>query len=288
MSLSLCVTTNKHFLETHLLNRKIEMSARGQHNLQLVRATTNPVDAETGQLFLLKGDATQENLNLEIPSEMQVPTAWHYDNQPFQLKILHFNDLHGHAARVSSKESTPVFSKMVSRIQHIRSTCRENLFAGVLVLSGGDDIIGSPFDLLAGKDSQSYQVHAGYHLYSKAGVAASVLGNHEFDLGLDLLAYAIRKDAAFPILSANIKPNKQLEKLCNLAAIFYLKGVRVGVIGLTTPAATLRSRQGSEFEIVDPIPVVKRLLPIVRSLSDVVIILSHLGLSLNSSSASVA
>lgn len=263
-------------------------SDTGQQNLRLVYATTNPVDSETGQLFLLKGDATQENLNLEIPAGTQLPTAWHYDNRPFQLKILHFNDLHGQVARISRKENAPVFSKMVSRVQQARSTCRGSLFAGVLVLSGGDDIIGTPCDLLVGKDPQSYQVHAGYHLYSKAGVAASVLGNHEFDLGLDLLAHAIRKDAAFPILSANIKPNKQLGKVCDPAAIFYLKGVRIGIIGLTTPAATLRSRQGSEFEIVDPIPVVKRLLPVVRSLSDVVIILSHLGLSLDSSSASVA
>ncbi len=266
----------------------METRDTGQQNLLLVHGTANPADPEAGQLFLLKGDATRENLNLEIPAELQIPAAWHYDRQPFQLKILHFNDLHGQVARISRKENTPVFSKMVSHIQHTRSTCQGNPFAGVLVLSGGDDSIGSPFDMLVGKDPQSYQVHAGYQLYSKAGIAASVLGNHEFDLGLDLLAHAIRKDAGFPILSANIKPNRQLENVCDPAAIFYLKGIRIGVIGLTTPAAAMRSRQGSEFEIVDPIPVVKRLLPIVRSLSDVVIILSHLGLSLSSSSASVA
>ncbi len=266
----------------------METSDTGQQNLLLVRATVNPTDAETGQLFLLKGDATGENLNLEISTGAQLPAAWHYDDQPFQLKILHFNDLHGQVARIGRNENTPVFSKMVSRIQYTRSTYQGNPFAGVLVLSGGDDSIGTPFDLLIGKTPENYQVHAGYRLYSKAGVAASVLGNHEFDLGLDLLAHAIRKDAAFPILSANIKPNRQLENACDPAAIFYLKGIRIGVIGLTTPAATLRCRQGSEFEIVDPIPVVKRLLPIVRSLSDIVIILSHLGLSLSSSSASMA
>lgn len=266
----------------------METTDIGQQNLRLVRAATNPADTEISQLFLLKGDATRENLNLEISAEAQIPATWHYDRQPFQLKILHFNDLHGQVARISRTENTPVFSKMVSRIQQARSTCRGNPFAGVLVLSSGDDIIGTPFDMLVGKDPESYQIHAGYHLYSKAGVAASVLGNHEFDLGLDLLGHAIRKDAGFPILSANLKPNKQLETVCDPAAIYCLKGVRIGVIGLTTPAATMRCRQGSEFEIVDPIPVMKRLLPIVRSLSDVVIILSHLGLSLNSSSASVA
>jgi 5'-nucleotidase / UDP-sugar diphosphatase len=139
---------------------------------------------------------------------------------------------------------------------------------------------------LAGNDLASYQIHAGYHLYSKAGIDAANVGNHEFDLGLDLLAHAIRTDASFPVLAANLRPTPQLEGLCYPAAIFIVKGVRVGVIGLTTPAHN-RSRRGSKYELVDPIPVMKRLLPIVRSLSDVVILLSHLGQSLKSTAAPV-
>jgi 5'-nucleotidase/UDP-sugar diphosphatase len=259
----------------------------GEHILRLVRRVPNPAGADGAQLFILKGDATREPLSLEIPAGMQITPPWRYDSQPFRLKILHFNDLHGNILHIGRNENIPVFSKIVSRIRQTRLTCQENPFATVLVLSGGDDIIGSPFDMLVSSDPESYQVHPGYRLYSKAGIDAAVLGNHEFDLGLDFLAQAIRKDTSFPILSANLRPTEQLEKVCDPAAIFILKGIRIGIIGLTTPAEK-RSRQGSEFEIVDPIPVVKRLLPIVRSLCDVVIILSHLGQSLRSSSASMA
>ncbi len=263
------------------------MAASDSSGLRLVRGTVNPIIAQDRQLFLLKGDATQEHVHLADSAEMQIPAIWHYDRHPFQLKILHFNDLHGQIARVSHTESVPVFSKLVSYIEQSRATCQENPNAAVIVLAGGDDMIGTPFDLLLSRDLHQYLIHPGYHAYSTAGIDASVLGNHEFDLGLDFLAHAIRRDANFPVLAANLKPTKQLAQVCDPAAIIYLKGVRIGLIGLTTPTADLRSRPGSEFEIVDPIPVVKNLLPIIRQLSDIVIILSHLGLHLNSPSAPV-
>jgi len=257
----------------------------GQPVVKLIRGKSSlPGKSE---VLLLEGDATCEDITLVIPNDIQIPIARRFKQLPFLLKILHFNDLHGHFSHIGCDENVPVFSRIVSQIQKVRSTCLNNPLAGMLVFSGGDDMIGSPFDILLGNDLPSYQAHAGYYLYSKAGIDAAVIGNHDFDLGLDLLSKSIQTDAHFPILSANLKPAKQIEKLCYPAAIFNVKSVRVGVIGLTTAAET-RSRPGSEYEIVDPIPVVKRLLPIVRSLSDVVIILSHLGYNMSSPSAAMA
>jgi 2',3'-cyclic-nucleotide 2'-phosphodiesterase (5'-nucleotidase family) len=58
------------------------------------------------------------------------------------------------------------------------------------------------------------------------------------------------------------------------------------VIGLTTPAQ-LAPQPDSTLHFVDPIQVVQNLLPIVKEVSDVVIVLSHLGYSLASTSARV-
>jgi len=260
--------------------------AAGRQILRLVRGISNPVGPNEGQLFLLKGDPTRGPVSLEISEGIQFPALWRFECHPFRLKILHFNDLHGRISHITRNGDIPVFSKIASYIRQTHSACQNDPFAGELVFSGGDDAIGYPFDLLTGKDPESYQIHASYHLYSKAGIDAAAIGNHEFDLGLKMLAHAIRTDASFPVLSANLRPTPQLEGLCYPAAIFIVKEVRIGVIGLTTPAQN-RNLPGSEYEIVDPIPVVKRLLPIVRSLSDVVIILSHLGHSLKSSGAPV-
>lgn len=59
--------------------------------------------------------------------------------------------------------------------------CRD-AYSAVLVLSAGDDLAGSVFDELLGKDPESYHAHAGYQLYSAGGVDAALLGNHDFDM----------------------------------------------------------------------------------------------------------
>lgn len=256
-------------------------------SLLLVQGKANPSNTDQEQFFLLQGDATRDPIKLGIPEDVNFPEKRELDTHPFHLKIFHFNDLHSHFSNIEHDGNKPIFSKMVSYIKQAQSLHREDPNSDVIAFSGGDDMIGSPFDVLAGIDLKSYQIHTGYYLSSQVGLTAAVIGNHEFDLGLDLLAHSIRKEAVFPIISANLRPTCQLEKLVYPASIFIRKGIRIGIIGLTTPAES-RARQGSEYEIVDPLPVAKRLLPIVRSLSDIVIIISHLGFSLCSTTAAVS
>ena len=71
------------------------------------------------------------------------------------------------------------------------------------------------------------------------------------------------------------------------AALFVVKGVRVGVIGLTTPAEIKHVLPG-EFAVTDPVIAAGNLLPALRPLCDVLIVLSHLGYSLASASAATA
>lgn len=257
-------------------------------SLQVKRGYPNPNGAEDTELYLLEGDATAGDGQIEISSDYDLLSPrWRYNKRPFRLKLLHFNDLHGHISRIRrASGNVPIFSKIVSYIRQNRAACAGNDYRAVLVFSGGDDIIGSPFDTLVGNCPENYDVHAGYDLYSKAGVDAGVLGNHEFDLGAKLLCHAIRTDAGFPLLSANLKPTAQLKGCYSPAAIFVVKGVRIGVIGLTTPF-DMWSRGDTEVEIVDPLAVVKRILPGVRAMSDVVVIVSHLGRKLGAETAPV-
>ena len=153
-------------------------------------------------------------------------------------------------------------------------------------MSAGDDYGGTVLDELIGDDPDSYQVHAGYRLYSEAGVDVGVIGNHDLDIGSHLLSHAIEKDARFPILSANLIGSEWLGEQCCPAAILVIKGVRVGIIGLTTPA-TIRPQQDTGLQIMNPIQVAGNLLPAIKPYTDILIILSHLGYSLNSTSASV-
>ncbi|NPV55050.1 MAG: bifunctional metallophosphatase/5'-nucleotidase [Anaerolineae bacterium] len=256
--------------------------------LHLVRGTPNPNGARDAELYLLKGDAATEPVDgITCDDGVSFPPAWQYDHQPFRLKVLHFNDLHGNISQVSRRYgNNPIFSRMVSYIGQARMAAEHTPNGAVLVFSCGDDIIGSPYDTLVGAAPNSYQVHAGYHFYSHAGVDAGLLGNHEFDLGTRLLAHAIRTDAHFPLLSANLSNVPSLKELYSPAAIFVVKGLRVGVIGLTTPAE-MRIREGAGSAILNPLPIAQNLVPALKPLTDVLIILSHLGKSLNSATAPV-
>jgi 2',3'-cyclic-nucleotide 2'-phosphodiesterase (5'-nucleotidase family) len=153
-------------------------------------------------------------------------------------------------------------------------------------LSAGDDLVGAVFDELVGDDPESFVVHAGYRLYSAAGFDVALLGNHDLDMGTRLLAHAIRQEACFPLLSANLVDHNWLAGLYYPAAIMVVKGIRVGFIGVTTPAG-IKPNLDSGLKVINPVQVVHNLLPALRPHCDVLIILSHLGYSLEEGAAAV-
>ena len=241
-----------------------------------------------------------------------------------RIKLLHFNDLHGHIVSFTSRFSmtatprqmeaatqpelslqavwcanannrlrprlqsdyAPIFSRVAAWLHAVRTRYADDPRVAVLAASAGDESGGDIFDLLLGRDPESYQLHAGYRLCSQAGVDLGVIGNHDLDRGDRLLAHAIGQDARFPVLSANVTGSPALAACCYPAAIFVTRGVRIGFIGLTTPAQ-VRPEPGSPRRVADPVATALHLIPALRPLCDVLVILSHLGYSLAAHSATV-
>lgn len=255
---------------------------------RLERGRCNPQGARDTEVFVLKGNVTAGAVHhLEFAEDVSLPPRRHFSSDnPTRLKILHFNDLHGQICRFTDHGEIPVFSKIVNRINTLRAQLQPRPDAAMLVMSAGDDLVGSVFDELLGEDPTSFHLHAGYRLYSAAGIDIAVLGNHDFDMGPALLAEAIRHDAQFPVLSANLIGSSRLEEWVSPAALIVIKGIRVGVIGLSTPGE-IGEQWLDEFRLINPVPVVHNILPVLRPLCDICIILSHLGYSLQSSKAMV-
>ncbi len=253
--------------------------------LRLIRATGNPYGAEDSQLFLFAGNPTIAPISEIIADEGVTlpPPRADLSSRSCRLKILHINDLHGHIARFTQQDDQPVLSRIVSRLRDGRRRHRDDPDTAVLFMSAGDDLVGAVFDELMGEDPESFALHAGYRLYSAAGIDVSVLGNHDLDLGTDVLAQAIRKDAQFPVLSANLVGCQWLNGLYYPAAILVTKGIRVGIIGLTTPGQS-RQQLETNLQIINPVRAIHNLLPAISPLCDVLIILSHLGYSLDGGS----
>jgi len=256
-------------------------------SLYLLQGQPNPNGAPDAALYLLAGDATAGPITEIIPAPgVQMPPSFLPLDSPVRIKLLHFNDFHSHISSFTAQGDVPVFSRMASWLRGTRARYADDPQVAVLASSGGDESGGSIFDALLGAAPESYQVHAGYRLYSEVGVDVGVLGNHDLDRGVALLAHAIRQDVRFPVLAANVTGSRELVACCFPAALFVVKGVRIGFIGLVTPAQ-IRPEPNSQRRVTDPVEAAHNLIPAVRPLCDVLIILSHLGYSLNQHSAAV-
>lgn len=228
-------------------------------------------------LYLLVGDVTRTPVR-------KIAVPWNYPKAPgdgslaraTRLKVFHLNDLHGHVVRFTPRGREPVLSRIAGWVGEQRRRAAHDPDLAVLFLAAGDDVSGSVLDVLQDRSIPAVSYHAGYRLLSAAGLDAGVVGNHDFDFGAKVLARAVASDARFPLLAANLIGSEELSDVLHPAAVFVVHGIRIGVIGLTTPAR-LRRRSGERFVVTDPLHAVHNLLPAFRPLCDVVIILSHLG-----------
>lgn len=269
-----------------LLNRPRDFYAIPAGALRLTRIDAADETPDVAR-WLFVGDATAGPIAQLIPDDGDDLPAKRDDlDYPLRLKIVHFNDLHGNLVYFCRDGVHPVFSRMAGYVRSLRRRYQDHAQRTVLAFSSGDDSVGSVFDALIGHDEDSYRAHAAYRVYSAAGIDACTMGNHDLDLGVRRLARSLMSDAHFPLLTANLAGCSWLSGLYFPAALFGVKGVRVAVIGLTTPAQ-IAPQPDSTLHFVHPVKVMQNLLPAVKMVSDVVIVLSHLGYSLTSTSAGV-
>src|SRR5258707_11241297 len=90
--------------------------------------------------------------------------------------------------------------------------------------------------------------------WNAVGLDLATFGNHEFDFGAAVLAERMR-ESRFPWLSANV-----LDRASGLpfggaraGRAWDFDGVRVGVVGLTTPEAVRTSNPGPGLRFDDPL-----------------------------------
>jgi len=222
-------------------------------------------------LYILE-DANDPNLTGDLPeSQLKI-------GDEITVRIFHFNDLHNELRIIhKGKSDTHIFSQMVKIVRDAKAQAAKNEI--ILFVSAGDDHMSNPLDELLGFDVDSFKASAAYVAYSEAGLDAAVIGNHELDRGSELFAKAIEANAKFPVLSANLYGSKNLTAdHYHPAIIGMAKGLRVGVIGLTTQQKTLiRQKDDPNFDVADLLVSLKTTISHIAPLSDMIIILSHVG-----------
>jgi 5'-nucleotidase len=143
-----------------------------------------------------------------------------------------------------------------------------------LVLSGGDMWTGPAV-------STWFEGASMVQVMNAMGYDAAAPGNHEFDFGLDTLAYNI-EEMDFPILGANIRYKSDGRIPTDIGIQPYtlveVSGVTVGVIGLAgtnTPQVTSPAIV-APFDFIDYEDALREIVPEVRAAgAEIIVVPTH-------------
>jgi 5'-nucleotidase / UDP-sugar diphosphatase len=197
------------------------------------------------------------------------------------ISILHTTDLHGHILPTVDYRGRPDFGGMARCTTQIRKWREEN--PNSLLIDIGDVYQGTQFAL-------SDQGQAMIDLFNLLRYDAWIVGNHEFDWGVEPFLKAIER-SEMPVLAANtLLEGKAAGDFADahhpFAKIqpFVLKeiaGIKLAIIGLTTPGMPFwfvpKFIAGIEFQ--PPIEPTRRALRAARAAgADAVILAGHMGL----------
>ncbi|WP_448375399.1 metallophosphoesterase [Fervidobacterium sp.] len=153
-----------------------------------------------------------------------------------EIVILHTSDLHGYIYPVdyaTKKSANHGLAKVASVIKEQRSKYGEE---NVIVIDTGDLIQGSPMAYYSARFDNN-EVNPMVLVMNHLKFAASTLGNHEFNYGMDILNKVI-SEAEFPFLSANIVDEQDVPYFMPYAFID-VNGILVCILGL--PQSTFQT-----------------------------------------------
>ncbi len=186
---------------------------------------------------------------------------------PGKITIFHSNDLHG---RIEN----------LGKIAWLVAREKEKKTGPVLLFSAGDVFSGNPV-----VDRAPQKGRPMVELMNLAGYDLHVLGNHEFDYGIEALN-DFMEQADFPVLAANLDSGSSGLNQPEPLKVFELEGgFRLFVLGLTQvneksglPGTNPAKLTGLTFQ--HPLQTAQRFSGQARE-SDLFVILSHAGLSVD-------
>jgi 5'-nucleotidase / UDP-sugar diphosphatase len=208
-------------------------------------------------------------------------TAAALESDTVCISILHTTDLHGHILPTSDYDGTADRGGLARCVTQIRRWRRQN--PNSILIDVGDVYQGTDVSL---RNKGELMIDLFNHLKYDAWV----IGNHEFDWGIEPFQLASRK-SAMPVLAANTalegKPAGEFPDAKHpLAEIqpFILKeiaGIRLAVIGITTPGMSFwlprEFTAGIDFQ--HPVEPVRRAIAKAKSDgADAVVLTGHMGL----------
>ncbi len=198
--------------------------------------------------------------------------------QRAQVTILQTTDLHGHIYPIDYYTNKADMNGLAKAATLIKQARKEN--PNLLLLDSGDTIQGTPLAYYHNKKN-NVPPDPMMLVMSHLKYDAMAVGNHEYNFGLKVLEKA-RREANFPWLSANTYRKGTEQTAYDPYVVKEINGVRVGILGLTTPGIpnweNPENFAGLEFR--EPVSEAKKWVKVLREKErvDLVVITMHMGI----------
>src|SRR5438552_3667468 len=214
-----------------------------------------------------------------VPTLASAATALNSDT--VCISILHTTDIHGHILPTSDYDGNPDRGGLARCVTQIRRWRRQN--RNSILIDVGDVYQGTEVSL---RNKGELMID----LFNHLGYDAWVVGNHEFDWGIEAFRQALQR-STMPVLAANTilegKPAGEFSDTKHpLAKIqpFILKeiaGIKLAIVGITTPGMSFwlprEFTRGIDFQ--QPVEPVRRAIARAKSDgADAIVLTGHMGL----------
>jgi 5'-nucleotidase / UDP-sugar diphosphatase len=197
------------------------------------------------------------------------------------ISILHTTDLHGHILPTSDYDGTTNLGGLARCVTQIQRWRRQN--PNSILVDVGDVYQGTEVSL---RNKGGLMID----LFNHLNYDAWVIGNHEFDWGIEPFHDALRK-SAMPVLAANMSFEGTLagefqdakHPVANVQPLIVkeIQGIKVAIIGITTPGMSfwLPREFTPGLEFPHPVEPVRRAIAKAKSDgADAIVLTGHMGL----------
>lgn len=201
--------------------------------------------------------------------------------EPVDLVIATTTDVHGRLRAWDYYANQAEAVRGLSRAATIVDSVRAANPGRVILLDGGDLLQGNPLAYVAAKVSRD-RTNPIVAAMNAMHYDAAAIGNHEYNYGVPYLDSAVQQ-ARFPFLSANTyRLDPQGVHAFRPWTIIERAGLKIGIVGATTPGVTLWDAESirGRLRFGDIVPAVKVAVQEVRAAgADIVLVTVHAGLN---------
>lgn len=186
-----------------------------------------------------------------------------------EIQLLATSDLHGKFAPYDYAVNEESTSGSMAQIQTIVNELRTD---NTILVDVGDTIQGNSADLFL-----EDEVHPMIQAMNYMKYDAWILGNHEFNYGIDTLKH-IMEGAQMPVLNGNVYDGEGKLLTENAYTIIEKDGVKVALIGMVTPNITRWDAANLEgYEVTDPVEETKKIIEEIGDQADIFVAAEHMG-----------